>query len=331
MLRCGRRVRGVARGAEWRQGSTLRVGDVVLDLGAGCLRGADGAEIALRPKSFDLLAELAHNPRRTLSRDELLDAVWPGLTVTEESVTQCVGEVRRAIGDAEGRLLRTVARRGYRLDVEVVLITPDRDRVTAAPTGAERSVPSPVPGGAQLDKPTIAVLPFQNMSGDPEQKYFVDGMVEDIITGLSRIKWLFVIARNSTFVYKAQAVDVKQVGRDLGVRYVLKGSVRKLGNRVRITAQLIDATSAHVWAERYDRALDDIFALQDELIAQRHRRDRAVSAPRRDRARGGASGPTASMPGGSLLARHCRSAATAMPEDCRQGVAAARTGDRPGA
>jgi TolB-like protein len=104
------------------------------------------------------------------------------------------------------------------------------------------------------------------MSGDPEQEYFVDGMVEDIITGLSRIKWLFVIARNSTFVYKGRAIDVKQVGRELGVRYVLEGSVRKLGNRVRITGQLIDTTNAaHAWAERYDRVLDDIFALQDEL------------------------------------------------------------------
>ena len=116
------------------------------------------------------------------------------------------------------------------------------------------------------DKPSIAVLPFQNMSGDPEQVYFVDGMVEDIITGLSRIKWLFVIARNSTFVYKGRATDVKQVGRELGVRYVLEGSVRKVGNQVRVTGQLIDAADAtHVWAERYDRALDDIFALQDEL------------------------------------------------------------------
>ncbi len=127
-----------------------------------------------------------------------------------------------------------------------------------------------VPGGHPAltlpDKPSIAVLPFENMSGDPEQEYFADGMVEDIITGLSRIKWLFVIARNSTFVYKGRAVDVKQVGRELGVRYVLEGSVRKLGNRVRITGQLIDtANAAHVWAERYDRALDDIFALQDEL------------------------------------------------------------------
>jgi adenylate cyclase len=115
-------------------------------------------------------------------------------------------------------------------------------------------------------RPSIAVLPFQNMSGDPEQEYFCDGMVEDIITGLSRIKWLFVIARNSTFVYKGRAVDVKQVGRDLGVRYVLEGSVRRGGNRVRITCQLIEAeTGQHVWAERYDRALDDVFALQDEI------------------------------------------------------------------
>ena len=116
------------------------------------------------------------------------------------------------------------------------------------------------------DKPSIAVLPFQNMSGDPEQEYFADGMVEDIITGLSRIKWLFVIARNSTFVYKGRAIDVKQVGLELGVRYLLEGSVRKAGNQVRVTGQLIDAADAtHVWAQRYDRALDDIFALQDEL------------------------------------------------------------------
>ena len=116
------------------------------------------------------------------------------------------------------------------------------------------------------DKPSVAVLPFQNMSGDPEQDYFADGMVEDIITGLSRIKWLFVIARNSTFAYKGSAIDVKKVGRELGVRYVLEGSVRKAADRVRITVQLINtATGAHVWAERYDRKSDDIFALQDEI------------------------------------------------------------------
>src|SRR6516164_4384872 len=116
------------------------------------------------------------------------------------------------------------------------------------------------------DGPSVAVLPFANMSGDAEQEYFVDGIVEDIITGLSRIRWLHVLARNSTFVYKGRAVDVKQVGRELGVRYVLEGSLRKSGNRVRLTAQLIEAGSGrHVWAERYDRALDDIFAVQDEI------------------------------------------------------------------
>jgi adenylate cyclase len=128
-------------------------------------------------------------------------------------------------------------------------------------------IAGPAPPSLPLpDKPSIAVLPFTNLSGDPEQDYFADGIVEDIITGLSRIKWFFVIARNSSFAYRGKAMDVKQVGRELGVRYVLEGSVRKSGDRVRITAQLIDAgTGGHIWADRYDRALDDIFAVQDEL------------------------------------------------------------------
>ena len=129
----------------------------------------------------------------------------------------------------------------------------------AAMADSHRQLPLP-------DKPSIAVLPFQNMSGDPEQQYFADGMVEDIITALSRFKWLFVIARNSTFTYKGRSVDIRQVGRELGVRYVLEGSVRRASDRVRITAQLIDAeTRVHIWADRYDRAIDDIFALQDEI------------------------------------------------------------------
>jgi adenylate cyclase len=128
------------------------------------------------------------------------------------------------------------------------------------------STTSTKPPLALPDKPSIAVLPFQNMSGDPEQEYFADGMVEEIITALSRIRWLFVIARNSSFTYKGRAVDVKQVGRELGVRYVLEGSVRKAGGRVRITAQLIDAMSgAHLWADRFDGSLEDIFELQDQV------------------------------------------------------------------
>ena len=124
-----------------------------------------------------------------------------------------------------------------------------------------RARPLPLP-----DRPSIAVLPFDNMSDDPDQEYFADGISEDLITGLSRIHWLFVIARNSTFVYKNRAVDVKQVSRELGVRYVLEGSVRRAGKRLRVSAQLIDAsTGGHHWAERYDRELGDIFAVQDEI------------------------------------------------------------------
>src|SRR3954452_5981700 len=134
-------------------------------------------------------------------------------------------------------------------------------RVQAEKPAAQPAATLPLP-----DKPSIAVLPFQNMSGDAEQEYFVDGMVEEIITALSRIHWLFVIARNSSFTYKGRSVDVKQVGRELGVRYVLEGSVRKAGTRVRITGQLIEAeTGNHLWAERYDRDLADIFAVQDEI------------------------------------------------------------------
>ena len=124
----------------------------------------------------------------------------------------------------------------------------------------------PVQTLALPDKPSIAVLAFQNMSGDAEQEYFADGIAEDIITALSKSRWLFVIARNSSFTYKGHAVDIKQIGRELGVRYVLEGSVRKAGNRLRITGQLVEAaTGSHLWAERYDRALEDIFAVQDEI------------------------------------------------------------------
>ena len=136
------------------------------------------------------------------------------------------------------------------------------------------------------DKPSLVVLPFQNMSGDPEQEYFADGMVEEITTAIARLSWLFVIARNSAFAYKGKAIDVKQVGRELGVRYVLEGSVRKSGNRVRITGQLIDTTTgAHIWADRFDGSLDEVFELQDQVASRRHRRNRTPPAPVGSRAR----------------------------------------------
>ena len=204
-------------------------------------------------------------------------------------------------------------------------------RVFDVRIAAETATPAPdPPARASLplpDKPSIAVLPFQNMSGDPEQEYFVDGMVEDIITGLSRIKWLFVIARNSTFVYKGQPIDVKQVGRELGVRYVLEGSVRKAGNRVRITGQLIDTADAtHVWAERYDRALDDIFALQDELTIsvvgaiEPTLRQAEIERARRKR--------PDSLDAYDLYLRALPFAFTAMPKFGDKALRAAPTGDR---
>jgi len=147
--------------------------------------------------------------------------------------------------------------------VHRIVLGERRDRAETATRGPPQNPPLALP-----DKPSIAVLPFQNMSGDPEQEYFADGMVEEIITALSRIKWLFVIARNSTFTYEGQAIDVKRVGRELGVRYVLEGSVRRGGGRVRITAQLIEAeTGVHLWADRFDGSLEDVFDLQDQVAA----------------------------------------------------------------
>jgi adenylate cyclase len=179
-----------------------------------------------------------------------------GICVSRVVRDQVRDKLDLAFDDLGDQTLKNIARpvRVYR----VRLVTAERT-LTASPTQSQITFALP-------DKPSIAVLPFQNMSGDPEQEYFADGMVEEIITALSRIRWLFVIARNSSFTYKGKAVDVKQVGRELGVRYVLEGSVRKAGNRVRITVQLIEVeTGTHVWAERYDRSLDDIFALQDEI------------------------------------------------------------------
>jgi TolB-like protein len=174
----------------------------------------------------------------------------PGaICLSENAYTQIKGKLPLDVSDMGPQQLKNIAQ-----PVRVFSV-----QIQNAPMHQTLSLP---------DRPSIAVLPFQNMSGDPEQEYFADGMVEDIITGLSRIKWLFVIARNSSFTYKGRAIDVKQVGRELGVRYVLEGSVRKAGNRVRITGQLIEAsTSAHLWADRFDGALEDVFELQDRVTS----------------------------------------------------------------
>jgi adenylate cyclase len=186
----------------------------------------------------------------------------PGaICLSEDAYRQVKSRLDVAVNDLGPTKLKNIAEsiRVYSLEIGVPASAKLAPQAESATT--EKSAQLGFP-----DNPSIAVLPFQNMSGDPEQDYFADGMVEDIITGLSRIKWLFVIARNSTFTYKGRAIDVKQVGRELGVRYVLEGSVRKSADRVRITGQLVDAANgAHVWAQRFDGKADDIFALQDEI------------------------------------------------------------------
>jgi TolB-like protein/Flp pilus assembly protein TadD len=228
------------------------------------LRGSDDVVVHAEPQVFDLLVHLARNASRVVSKDELIERVWNGRAVSDAALNSRINAARRAIGDSGEKqaIIRTIQRRGFLFAAAVAIRATDRAAVTEQDARAEGESP----GLTLPDKPSIAVMPFQNLSGDHAQDYFADGMVEDIIAGLARIKWLFVIARNSTFTYRGQAVDVKRVGRELGVRYVLEGSVRKAGERVRIGAQLVEAQAGvHLWAHRYDGRLDDIFALQDEI------------------------------------------------------------------
>src|SRR5499426_3186015 len=206
----------------------------------------EGVPVRLGGRALDILAVLASAKGELVTKDELLSQVWPGRVVEENSLAAQVSALRKVLdeGNSGQSRLASVSGRGYRLiGLSATLSGP------------------PLP-----DKPSIAVLPFQNLSDDPQQDYFADGIVEDIITSLSRIRWLFVIARNSSFAYKGRASDVKQVGRALGVRYLLEGSVRKSANRLRIAGQLIDASSgAHLWADRFEGTIEDVFELQDQV------------------------------------------------------------------
>jgi TolB-like protein/Flp pilus assembly protein TadD len=220
-------------------------------------RGADVVSVA--PQVFDLLDYLIRNKERVVSKDDLINAIWNGRIVSDAALTTRLNAARSAVGDSgeEQRLIKTLPRKGFRFVGQV-----QETRGAAGPNPGD----APESALAVPDKPSIAVLPFENMSGDPEQEYFADGMVEEITTALSRFKSLFVIARNSSFTFKGKTVDIKDVGRSLGVRYVLEGSVRKAAGKVRIAGQLIDAvTGAHIWADTFERDLTDIFALQDEV------------------------------------------------------------------
>jgi TolB-like protein len=198
--------------------------------------------VSMAPQVFDLLEYLIRNRERVVSKDDLLATIWDGRIVSDSALSTRINATRCALDDTgeEQRLIRTLPRKGVRF-IGVV-----REEQKPAPVQApEQAIAAerPSPALPLPDRPSIAVLPFANMSGDPEQDYFADGMAEEIITALSRCSWLFVIARNSSFTYKGKPVDVRQVGRELGVRYVLEGSVRRGGDRLRFAGQLIDATS----------------------------------------------------------------------------------------
>jgi TolB-like protein len=223
-----------------------------LDLALRELR-RDGEPLQLRGRALDILCALAAAKGEVVGKDDLMARLWPGRIVEEGNIHVHVSALRKALddhGDGHSYVV-TVPGRGYRL---------------VGLAGSLEPAPSAAQGLPLPDKPSIAVLPFQNLSGEAEQECFADGMVEDITTALSKLRWFFVIARNSAFTYKGRTVDVKTIGRELGVRYVLEGSVRRGGTRLRVTVQLIDAQMGnHVWTARYDRDLADIFEIQDEI------------------------------------------------------------------
>jgi adenylate cyclase len=242
----------------------FQFGDYTLDIAQGCLRTAD-REVDLRPKSFEVLRCLVENAGRLVTKDELIKAVWPNVIVSDESLARCISEVRQAIADSDQKIIKTVPRRGYRFSSPVSQHPENAGTASVAATSPTTGTDTDLEPRI-TDRASIAVLPFSNLSGDPQQEYFSDGITEDIITELSRFSELAVIARNSTFQYKGKTIDVGDVRRQLGVRYVLEGSIRRVRDRIRINAKLIDAaSSAHLWAERYDREVSDVFAVQDEV------------------------------------------------------------------
>lgn len=222
-----------------------------------------GSLVALEPQVFDVLAHLVAARDRVVSRDDLLTVIWHGRIVSEATISSRLNAARAAIGDTghDQRLIRTLPRKGVRF---VGAVKEVEEILTEA--GAETGPDAEPSWRAGPRLPAIAVLPFTNMSGEPEQDYFADGICEEIITTLSRMSGLFVIARNSSFTYKGRAIDVRRVGEELGVGYVLEGSVRRSRDRLRIAGQLVDAVSgAHLWSDRFDGDLQDVFALQERV------------------------------------------------------------------
>jgi TolB-like protein/Flp pilus assembly protein TadD len=222
-----------------------------------------GELIAVEPRVFDLIVYLIQNRERVVTRDDLLASVWGGRLVSESALRSCINAARGAVGDTgeAQRLIKTLARKGIRFVGEVL----EEEQKPALPVG---NIPTEAPASAPplRDKPSIAVAPFTSISRDPEEGFFADGLTQDITTALSRCNWMFVIERNASLSCSGKSAGARQVGREFGVRYVLEGSVRRAGDRLRFVAQLVDATSgAHIWAGRFDGELSDVFELQDHI------------------------------------------------------------------
>jgi TolB-like protein len=235
----------------------IRFGRCTLDEGRGVLLSADGVESVLRPKTLELLRLLLDNPGRVVARGEILDAVWPGVFVTDDSITQCVVEIRKAMGAGGTEVLKTIPRRGYLLQAEVSAEAP---AVQPVPTLLSPRVP---------EGPSIAVLPFRNDHHDPQEAYFADGIIEGIVHVLSGLDGLFVVSRSSALAFAQITTDARAAGRELGVRYVLYGGVRRAGGRLRITTELVDAQRGIILrADRHDGADADLFELQDRIAEE---------------------------------------------------------------
>ena len=258
-----------------------------LDLRSRSLKNS-GRHVSVRPKCFDVLAFMVENAGELVTKEMIFDAVWPGVTVSDESLTRCISDIRKALGDRQRRIIRTVPGRGYLLAASVrpcpamqaerhakglgnrwiaalgVLAIIVVSAYLLAPVVVER-----INGPWQADKQaSIVILPLDNLDPGSRQDYFTDGLTDDITTDLSRVPDLFVIARNSAHAYADRTVDARRIAGELGVRYVLEGSVRRMGDILRINVQLVDGHSGgQVWAERYDGSMDDVFAFQENVVA----------------------------------------------------------------
>jgi TolB-like protein len=237
-----------------------------LNLIRGVLLAPDGSELALRPKSFDMLRFMVTHAGRLMDRDELMQAVWPGVIVTDDSITQSIMDIRRALGDQTQRLLRTVPRRGYLFDVAVSCSAADEPSGPSAVGTNTNGIASPLPMPA-TDRPMIVILPFENLGRDPQQDYLANGMTTDLVTDLTHFRDLCVVTPPQHTPSSGLTVgSVSSWAIPDAARYVVTGSVRRAGERIRVTIRLSDArTGGSLWAERFDRPLDELFGLQDEL------------------------------------------------------------------